>query len=71
MSFDLVIWAIYDHPTDYPHGYVARRWVGEIPSDDMLISPYLDSIENQLREWGLTPMSRMDEDDPTIISVWL
>ena len=71
MNFELNIWVIYDHPTDYPDTYVARRWVGEKPTDDILLSPDLEAVENQLAEWGLTMIGRYSEDDPKIMSVWL
>lgn len=68
-------WTVYDHPLDYPSGYVARRWIANrdgtvTPTRDVLLDPNLASLRAMLPP-GLARIERMPEDDPVIIEVWL
>jgi hypothetical protein len=71
----LVMWVVYDHPTDFPNTFVARRFSitarGAVPSDDVIVSPDLDGIRLVLAADGLTSLSRSDGDDPIIVETWL
>lgn len=69
------MWSLYDHPSDFPNSYIARRWEirgdGHFPTGDMLISADLEGLENQLERMGLVKLMRMEGDDPVIMSTWL
>lgn len=71
-------WTIFDHPTDYPDHFVARRWVAArngatIQTQDVMTSKHLDELRGALVEAypDLTRLSRMPGDEPHIIEVWI
>jgi len=67
----LSIWVVYDHPKDFPHCYVARRWEGEKPMADKLVSPDLEKLRDVLEGMGLVKLMPMAGDDPVILETWL
>jgi hypothetical protein len=71
----LGMWVVYDHPTDFPNEFVARRHVvnakGSRPTEEVLTSTALDLLRSELVERGLTMIPRFADDDPKIIEVWL
>lgn len=72
----LTMWTVYDHPTDYPNNYVARRFEvdanGPRPTDSIIITPDLEALRAMLAfELGLTCLTREPGDDPKIVEVWL
>jgi hypothetical protein len=71
----LPMWVVYDHPTDFPHEFVARCHnvdaKGSYPTDQVLTSMSLDLLRDELAARGLTPLNRMPGDDPKIVEVWL
>jgi hypothetical protein len=77
MSRDpLSIWTVYDHPKDFPNTFVARRFecwkvLEPVPTGDLIISPDLPSLRQQLHERGLTCLPRNAGDDPKIIESWI
>ena len=75
MPDKLAMWTVYDHPNDYPHCYVARRYEidskGARPTVDIMISPNIDALRTALSARGLIPIARNPEDDPKIVETWL
>jgi hypothetical protein len=73
MTFDLPIWVVYDHPTDFPDAFVARLWEGEAPTDQVLMSDSLDEVRTMIAAQmpGAYCLFRMDGDDPKILETWL
>lgn len=71
----LPMWTIYDHPTDYPYDFVARRWLAEAagprPTGEILVGPSLEGLRGALAHMGLVCMPRNHGDDPKIVEVWL
>lgn len=67
----LPVWVVYDHPRDWPDYYVARCWMGEQPTGDMILSMDLDMLRSSLESRGLVHLDRMDGDDPAILETWL
>jgi hypothetical protein len=67
----LAIWTVYDHPTDFPDSYVARRFLLERPTRTVMIEPTLDALRSKLAALGLVRLARSPEDDPKIVEVWL
>lgn len=73
----LSLWVVFDHPLDFPDGYVARRQVasreGVEITDDVITAPTLDDLRKRLerRAPGLTRLARQDGDVPKIVESWL
>jgi hypothetical protein len=69
------MWIVYDHPTDFPTEFVARRHEivrgGSRPTDEAMASHSLDSLREALVGRGLTCLSRSPHDDPKIVETWL
>lgn len=73
----LLIWTVYDHPTDMPDHYVARCFVAAgspgapFPLDHVIKSKNLDTIRDYMEQCGLTKLMRNEGDAPKIIETWL
>ena len=71
----LAMWTVYDHPTDFPHCYVARRFEisaeGAKATNSAMVGTDLGKLRDALAEMGLTPLNRNPEDDPKIVETWL
>jgi hypothetical protein len=72
----LAMWTVYDHPTDYPDSFVARRFDvdgnGAKPSESIIIHSDLNKLRDMLCfELRLTCLARSEGDDPKIIETWL
>lgn len=71
----LPMWTVYDHPSDYPNCFVARQMLvyrdGSQETTQIMISPDLQSIREQMVWRGLTCLGRQPGDDPVIVEVWL
>ena len=69
------MWIVYDHPTDFPTEFVARRHEivrgGSRPTNEAMASHSLDSLREALVGRGLTCLSRSPHDDPNIVETWL
>lgn len=66
----LNLWTVYDHPSDFPHSYVARRFELDQPTGD-IIQGELQIIRKSFRICGLYCLKRHPADDPKIIETWL
>jgi hypothetical protein len=70
----LLIWTIYDHPSDYPDWFVARPTIirpktsGPMPMH--LMAKDLETLRAMLPD-GLTRLNRQPSDDACIIEVWV
>jgi hypothetical protein len=67
----LSIWTVYDHPSDFPDRFVARRFVLDQPTEDYLYSEDIGSLRAVLMARGLTKLHRHPSDDPVIMETWL
>lgn len=72
----LSIWTIYDHPLDYPHGFIARRWSitgkGAEATNDVVTADTLVEVRRLLpAPHGLFRLPRQDGDDPKIVESWI
>ena len=72
----LAIWTVYDHPSDYPDKFVARRFYidgsGHHASGSIIISSDLERLRNILAlEMHLTRLVRDPSDEPQIVESWL
>ena len=71
----LVMWTVYDHPTDHPGGFIARRHDvgkgGKPIVTDHVITGGLENIRTLFKQAGLTVIPRHQQDDPVIVECWL
>lgn len=68
-------WVVYDHPKDYPDGYVARKWIANAedagPTDVAMWSNNLEEVRDFLENLGLVKLARDPSDDPVIVESWI
>lgn len=75
----LTVWVIYDHPKDYPDGFVLRAQTvergGKITPG---LTAYYAPTANELRKCILTHihgvnvcLPRFEDDDPCILETWI
>lgn len=69
-SEPLQIWVIYERPSDFPTGYVARKFLLDTPTETALYSTTLQGIRSQLPA-GLYCIPKHPQDEPTIREIWL
>lgn len=68
----LSLWVVYDRPTDYPHGVIARRHaVPGGPTEDVVQGSHLDVLDWHFSRQGLHWWPRQPGDEPRIVGVWL
>ena len=71
----LAIWVIYDHPKDFPKGFVLRAQFA-MPGGAITMSKaaWYASDPDQLRSilpFGVVRMERHPDDDPSIVETWV
>lgn len=68
-------WVVYDHPKDFPDGYVARKWIvgddHEGPTDVAMWSDKLEEVRDFLENLGLVKLARDPSDEPQILESWI
>lgn len=74
----LDIWSVYDHPSDYPDSFVARKTTIHkaviTVARDVLKAPTLDAIRALVQHHSpivLTRFERSPDDDPVIVECWM
>ena len=71
----LMIWTIYNHPKDYPSGFIARAFEvtkeGSVATSAVLVDSELKPIQDIFIQAGLTRMIRNTGDDYKIVESWL
>lgn len=69
------MWTIYDHPSDYPLCFVARRFEVasgmSLPTADVLIAPTLGALRKILPPKFSACLHRDPHDDPAIVESWM
>lgn len=71
MKRTLSIWVIYDHPTDYPDDFVARRFAYDRPTDDVKLARNVMELRADMMALGLSCITRSSNDDAKILETWL
>lgn len=70
----LSMWTVYDHPKDYPDGYIARRHEAgngvSNPTADVVTGD-LALIREAMTRCGLYCMKRAPSDDLRILETWM
>lgn len=69
---DLLVWTIYEKPSDHPAFFVARPHSSRrgAPVAFVLLAPTLDGVRELLPP-GLTRLPRDPTDDPVIVESWI
>ena len=66
----LELWTIYDSPIDLPGRFVARKWVLDKPTSELLQDKTLEGLRAKLPA-GLHCMPRSHGDEPQIVETWM
>ena len=66
---DFFSYVVYDHPKDFPHCWVARKFNWHMPMDEILVSPTLEALREIIP--FSTCMQRHPDDDPVIYEIWI
>lgn len=66
----LAIWVVYDNPVDLPGRFVARKWLNDEPTAEILQAKTLEELRGCLPA-GLVCLRRAPSDDPKIVETWL
>lgn len=64
------MWVIYKKPKDYPDFFVARRWILDKPTDEIILADTLDELRKKI-PYGLIRFNANIFDDPVIIEIWM
>jgi hypothetical protein len=73
----LVIWTIYNRPTDFPDCFVARKFECRagareaVPTSDVIRALALDDIRWWMLDQGLACITRAPTDPPQVVESWL
>jgi len=70
MSMVLELWTVYDNPTDLPGQFVARKWLLDHPTNEVLQDKTLEGLRRKIPP-GLTRLERSPQDDPKIVETWI
>lgn len=75
MSDAMIMWVLYDHPSDFPDDIVARKFAiaaGEVTAtDETKTFASTDEAQTFFSEFGFVAIPRQDDDDPVIIASWV
>lgn len=69
-SVELQMWVVYDSPVDLPGRFVARKWINEMPTSELLQAKTLTELRVKL-PGGLWRLNRDESDDPIIVETWM
>ena len=67
----MVTWTIYDHPSDFPDTFVARRFEGGTATPIYLTCRSVDALRSIFDIAGYFHVPRHADDDPVITETWL
>lgn len=68
----LALWTIYDHPSDCPHLFVARKFLVDTPTSETRSAATLDELRRIVQDTGADVcITRDPSDDPVIVETWI
>lgn len=70
MTENLPIWVIYNSPVDLPGRYVARKWLLDQPTAELVQGKTLEEVREKLPN-GLVMLPRDVQDDSKIVESWI
>ena len=73
MSGTLELWVVYDHPSDFPGVFMARKWEPEGATEDIVEADDLAGVRKLIlaRAPCAVRMARSKFDDAKIVETWL
>jgi hypothetical protein len=66
----LSLWTIYEKPLDHAHGFLARRFEMDAPTEDTVVGD-LEHIRLIFTRAGLYRLGREPDDEPQIVETWV
>ena len=70
MTEKLAIWTIYNKPRDYPQGFIARKYLLDRPTSEVLTDTSLEAFRAKLPQ-GLFCLGRDIDDHPNVVESWI
>jgi hypothetical protein len=74
-SGDLIVWSVYERPSDFPDNYHALKHrvvpSGPVATGEIKIAENLSQIQSAMECMGLTRLNRVYGDDVGIVECWL
>lgn len=67
---DVELWVIYEHPKDYPDKFVARKWILDKPTSEIVLGNTIEEARLGIPK-GLTRFLPEKEDDIVIVEIWI
>lgn len=70
----LLVWTIYDHPKDYNDSFVARKFLNDKATTDILVAPTLEELRKVIQKvttYKLIRIKRNKLDDPFFVESWI
>lgn len=76
MSAELLpMWVIYDHPSDCPDAFIARKWmiaVGVVQATtETMTEQDIETLRKYFEAGGWTNIARHPTDSPVIVESWI
>jgi hypothetical protein len=70
---DLILWTVYDHPSDYPAHFVLRGYSTrkDVTLPWCALFESLDELRQEMIEAGRVCLDREPGDDPVIVETWI
>lgn len=68
---ELVIWTVYNSPSDFPGVFVVRPFVDEKVLPWAATCNQIEPLRDRLERLGLTCLGRSPEDDQNIVESWI
>jgi hypothetical protein len=65
------LWTIYDRPVDYPNSFVARKFIVDRPTDEVIVRDTLAEVRKAIGWRALVRFERHPDNDPKIIEHWI
>lgn len=65
----LSIWVVYNSPADFPGRFVARKWLNDVATSELVQAESLEALRELLPP-GLYCLPRAQEDDAVIVESW-
>jgi hypothetical protein len=67
----LTLWTVYDHPKDYPDGFIARMHEVVGGPTNRTHTGTLRELREIFRRAGLVCLARSADDEPQIVESWV
>lgn len=64
------VWAIYDHPKDYPNHWVVRCWYGLVPEIGAMLCSSLEEARELVPKDAIK-LGTLPGEDPAIAETWI